>query len=265
MTRTIGIIGTGMIGSALAKLAAKVGYDVIVSNSRGPDALVDFAAELGPNARAATVDELAGASDLIIASVPLGAYTSLPAEGLAGKIVIDTMNYYPDARDGTFPQIDAGILTTSEMLQQHLPGSMVVKALHNLDFYHLFANARPADSAQRTALPIAGDDAAAKQVVATFMDRIGYTASDIGPLSESWRIEPGTPIYVWPYVPEIPAGLSDEDARKWYLEHPGKQLSPEQVRDIAAKTERHFPVGGFPADLPPIHVQLVAEIYQGRK
>lgn len=264
MTQTVGFIGTGMIGGALARLAASSGYNVIVSNSRGPEVLAGFVAELGPTARAATVDELAEAADLVVASVPLGAYTALPSDRLAGKIVIDTMNYYPDARDGKFAEIDAGKLTTSEMVQQHLAASKLVKALHNLDFHHLFANARPADHAERTTLPIAGDGPAEKQVVATFMDRIGYTAVDIGPLSESWRIEPGTPIYVWPYVPKIPKGLSDEAARQWYLEHPGEPLSPEQVRGIVANTERPFPVGGFPADLPPIHVQLVGEVYQGR-
>lgn len=264
MTQTIGFIGTGMIGSALARLATKAGYSVILSNSRGPEALADFISELGSNARAATIEDVCDNADIVVASVPLGAYKALPAERLAGKVVIDTMNYYPDARDGKFPQIDAGEQTTSEMIQAHLPEARLVKALHNLDFHHLFANARPEDHPERTTLPIAGDDEDAKKTVASFMNNIGYTATDIGSLSESWRIEPGTPIYVWPYVPKIPEGLSAEDARKWYLEHPGKPLSPEQVQDICAKTEKHFPIGGFPADLPEIHVQLVGEIYQAR-
>lgn len=265
MTKTIGFIGTGMIGGALARLAVAAGYNVVVSSARGPEALAGFVAELGPQVRAASVEEAADAADLFIASIPLGAFKSLPAAHLAGKIVIDTMNYYPSARDGNFPDIDAAKLTTSEMVQQHLKDSKVVKALHNLDFHHLFANARPAGDAGRTTLPIAGDDAEAKKAVGQFMDTIGYSAVDIGPLAESWRIEPGTPIYVWPYVPAIPEGLNEKDARAWYLENAGEPLSAEQVKQITANTEHHFPVGGSPDDLPPIHVTLVGEVYKSRQ
>jgi predicted dinucleotide-binding enzyme len=258
MTQTIGFIGTGMIGSALARLAIAAGFNVVLSNSRGPDTLAELIAELGSGARAATPAVAAEAGDLVVATVPLKAYPSLPVDSLRGKVVIDTMNYYP-SRDGHMPDIDAAKLTTSELVQQQLQGAKVVKALHNLDFHHLFTNARPRGDANRTMLPIAGDDAEAKEKVAQFMDAIGYDSIDIGPLSESWRIEPGTPIYVWPYVPTIPDGLNDKEARRLYLERSGPPVSQDQAREFVAKAVRSRPVGGFVDALPPVHLALAAE------
>jgi 8-hydroxy-5-deazaflavin:NADPH oxidoreductase len=264
MTQAVGFIGTGMIGSALARLTVAAGIDIILSNSRGPDSLREFAAELGPRATAATVEDAATKADIVIAAVPLSAYKGLPADLLRGKVVIDTMNYYP-SRDGHMQDIDEAKLTTSELIQQHLKGAKVVKALFNLDFHHLYINARPHGDPERTTLPIAGDDEVAKSVVAAFMDRIGYDSLDIGSLSESWRIEPGTPIYVWPYVPSIPAHLNAADRRKWYREHSGESVTREMAQDLVDKAVRSFPVGGFPEVLPPEHVELVAEIYRKRR
>ncbi len=258
MMQTIGFIGSGMIGGSLARLAVAAGFNVVLSNSRGPDTLAELVAELGDRARAATPGEAAEAGDLVVAAVPLKAYRSLPVNSLRGKVVIDTMNYYP-SRDGHMPDIDAAKLTTSELVQQHLQGAKVVKALHNLDFHHLFTNARPRGDANRTTLPIAGDDAEAKEKVAQFMDAIGYDAIDIGPLSESWRIEPGTPIYVWPYVPTIPDGLNEKEARRLYLEMSGAPVSRDQARELVAKAVRSRPVGGFVEALPPVHLALVTE------
>jgi predicted dinucleotide-binding enzyme len=264
MTQTIGFIGTGMIGSALARLAVAAGLNVVLSNSRGPGALAELLAELGPRARAATSAEAAKHGDLVVAAVPLNAYRSLPVEPLRGKVVIDTMNYYPQ-RDGQIPDIDAAKLTTSELIQQYLEGAKVVKALHNLDFHHLFTNARPHGDPTRTTLPIAGDDAEAKEKVAQFMDAIGYDSVDIGSLSDSWRIEPGTPIYVWPYVPTIPEGLGEEEAKRWYLEKSGAPVSGDQARELVAKAVRSHPVGGFTEALPPVHIALVLEVMRKRK
>jgi 8-hydroxy-5-deazaflavin:NADPH oxidoreductase len=264
MIKTIGIIGSGMIGSALARLTVRAGFNVVMSNSRGPETLAGLIAELGPRARAASVVEAAEVADLVIATVPMHAYIMLPADQLVGKIVIDTMNYYP-SRDNRIPDIDAAKLTTSEMIQQHLKGSKIVKALHNLDFHHLFTNARPHGDVNRTTLPIAGDDVEAKEKVAEFMDAIGYDSLDIGTLSDSWRIEPGTPIYVLPYMPNIPDGLTEEEAKKWYVEHSGDPLSATQVRELVEKAVRTFPVGGFPEELPAFHTDMVAEIYKNRK
>jgi predicted dinucleotide-binding enzyme len=264
MTQTIGFIGTGMIGSALARLAVAAGYNVVLSNSRGPDTLAELVKELGPRARAASIVEAAEAGDLVVATVPMSAYQNLPIEPLKGKVVIDTMNYYPH-RDGQIPDIDAAKLTTSELIQKHLKGAKVVKALHNLDFHHLFTNARPRGDANRTTLPIAGDDAEAKKKVAQFMDAIGYDSIDVGSLSESWRIEPGTPIYVWPYVPKIPDGLSEEEAKRFYLETSGDPVSATQAKDLVAKAVRSQPVGGFAEALPREHIALVTETVSNRK
>ncbi len=264
MTQTIGFIGTGMIGSALARLTVAAGLNAVLSNSRGPESLSDFVAELGPRASSASTEEAIAKSDIVIATVPMGALKNLPADLLRGKIVIDTMNYYP-SRDETIAVLDNAELTSSEFVQQHLESSRLVKALFNLDFHHLYTNARPQGHPERTTLPIAGDDDAAKKAVAEFMDRIGYDALDTGSLAESWRIEPGTPIYVWPYVPKIPEHLEGEDRRAWYLEHSGEPVSRERAQALVDQATRSFPVGGFPEELPSIHVELVGEIFSKRR
>jgi 8-hydroxy-5-deazaflavin:NADPH oxidoreductase len=250
MAQTIGCIGSGAIGSALARLAVAAGLDVVLSNARGPDTLVGLVAELGDYARAATPAEAARAGDLVVATVPFNRYRQLPAEALTGKIVIDTMNYYPE-RDGRMAEVETGEVTTSNLVQRHLAGSRVVKALHNLDYRRLFVSARPSGAADRRALPIAGDDAAAKAEVARFMDAIGYDAVDIGTLAESWRIEPGTPVYVLPYVGKPPDGMSQEEARRWFLESPGVPASADQVKELTDRAVRGGPVGGSFAALPP--------------
>jgi 8-hydroxy-5-deazaflavin:NADPH oxidoreductase len=125
-------------------------------------------------------------------------YRSVPAGPLAGKIVIDTTNYYPQ-RDEQIADLDSGLATSSELLQQHLPASKVVKAFNNIFFKHLQSLARPSGAADRTFLPIAGDDQDARSAVTAFLDSIGYGAIDAGPLVEGWRQQPGTPVYGTPY------------------------------------------------------------------
>lgn len=195
---TIGLIGSGMIGSTVARLAVAAGYDVVLSNSRGPETLQELVDELGPRARAATAAEAAQAGDLVVVTIPFKAYGDVPVEPLAGKTVIDTSNYYPQ-RDGQFPELDNGSTTVCELLQKHLPTSHVVKGFNNIFFQHLAALSRPAGAADRSALTIAGDDAAAKAAVTEFFDRIGYDTVDTGPLTEGWRCQPGTPSYGLPY------------------------------------------------------------------
>lgn len=264
MSYTIGIIGSGMIGSALARLSVKGGFNVVVSNSRGADSLAEFVKELGTNAKAGSIDEAAKAGDIVITTIPIGAYENLPTEILKGKVVIDTMNYYP-SRDSHIQQLDDATITSSELIQQYLKDSKVVKALFNQDFHHLFINARPKGDINRTTLPIAGNDTEAKKIVANFMDAIGYDSVDIGTLANSWQIEPGTPVYVWPYVPEIPEGLNEDEARLFYIENSGKPISAEQVKELVAKAERNFPIGGFPEVLPSYHIDLVTEYYKNKK
>jgi hypothetical protein len=113
-------------------------------------------------------------------------------------VVIDTCNYHPQ-RDGQIPELDSGALTSSELIQRHLPESAVVKAFNNIYYRHLASLARPSGAADRSYLPIAGDDAAAKVAVTDFLDSIGYGAIDAGPLAEGWRQQPGTPVYGAPY------------------------------------------------------------------
>jgi len=196
---TLGLIGSGNIGSTVARLAVDAGYDVALSNSRGPETLADLVAELGSHARATTATEAAEAGDLVLVTVPLKAYQQIPVKPLAGKVVLDTNNYYPD-RDGRFAELDAKTTTTSELLQAHLPESHVVKAFNNIFFKNLQSMARPAGATDRNTLIIAGDDADAKRTATEFLDAIGYNAYDAGPLADTWRFERDQPAYVMPYV-----------------------------------------------------------------
>jgi hypothetical protein len=196
---TWGIIGSGNIGSTIARLAVAAGHDVVLSNRRGPEAIADLLDELGPHARAGTPTGAAQAGDVLVVTIPLGSYRSLPVEALADKVVIDTMNYYP-GRDGHVAALDDESTTTSELLQAFLPHSRVVKAFNNIFFDHLAVLARPSGSPERSALPIAGDDGDAKTLVADLLDQIGYDTVDLGPLSEGWRTQRDTAAYGAPYA-----------------------------------------------------------------
>jgi predicted dinucleotide-binding enzyme len=196
---TIGLIGSGNIGSTVARLAVEAGHDVVLSNSRGPETLTDLVDQLGSRARAATVTEAAAAGDIVVVTVPLKAYRQVPVEPLRGKVVIDTNNYYPE-RDGRIAELDDESTTTSELLQEHLPESRVVKAFNNIYVSHLGSLQRPSGHPERSMLAIAGDDEAAKQSVTEFLDSIGYDAYDVGALSEGWRYQRDTAAYVQPYV-----------------------------------------------------------------
>jgi 8-hydroxy-5-deazaflavin:NADPH oxidoreductase len=191
---TVGLIGSGNIGGTVARLAVAAGYDVVLSNSRGPETLKELVDELGSRARAGTPAEAAAAGDLVVVSIPVRAYPSVPVEPLAGTVVIDTCNYYPQ-RDGHLAEVDDGSSTSSEVLQRHLPTAKVVKAFNNIYFRHLASLARPAGAADRSALPNAGDDAGAKAAVTAFLDAIGYDAVDAGRLAEGWRFQPDAPAY----------------------------------------------------------------------
>src|SRR6476469_170971 len=191
---TIGLIGSGNIGSTVAKLALDAGYDVVLSNSRGPETLQDLVSELGPRARAATAQEAAEAGDLVVVTVPLVNYRQVPVEPLAGKVVIDTNNYYPE-RDGHIAELENESTTTSELLQAHLPTSTVVKAFNHIYAAELTTHGQPAGSKNRRALVIAGDDSAAKVVVTNLLDEFGFDTVDAGPLKEGWRIQRDTPGY----------------------------------------------------------------------
>jgi 8-hydroxy-5-deazaflavin:NADPH oxidoreductase len=198
MTTTVGFIGSGMIGGTVARLSVAAGHRVVLSNSRGPETLDDLVAELGPLATAGTGEQAAAAGDIVVVSIPLKAYPGVPAQPLRGKTVIDTNNYYPE-RDGHFAELDDGSLTSSGLIQRHLEGAHVAKVFNNIYFRHLASLARPRNADDRSALPIAGDNEQAKAVVAEFLDSIGYDTVHAGSLAESWRQEPGHPVYGPPY------------------------------------------------------------------
>ena len=192
--KTIGIIGAGNIGAQVARLAVAHGYKVVISNSRGPETLAELITELGGNARAATPVEAAQAGDVVVVSVPLKNYRAIPVDPLAGKVVIDTNNYYPQ-RDGQIPELDNESTTTAELLQAHLPASKVVKAFNHIYAAQLTTDGRPAGTPNRRALVIAGDDESAKATVTKLLDDFGFDAVDAGPLAEGWRIQRDTPGY----------------------------------------------------------------------
>jgi 8-hydroxy-5-deazaflavin:NADPH oxidoreductase len=191
---TLALIGAGKIGSQIARMAIKNGYDVVLSNSRGPQTLAPLIAELGPAARAATPDDAARAGDIVVVTVPLKNYRQVPVEPLAGKVVIDTNNYYPQ-RDGHIPELDNESTTTAELLQAHLPASKVVKAFNHIYAAEITTDGRPAGTPNRRALVIAGDDEAAKATVTHLLDQFGFDTVDAGPLREGWRIQRDTPGY----------------------------------------------------------------------
>lgn len=191
---TIGFIGSGHIGSQLARLAVARGYDVVLSNSRGPETLQALVAELGEHARAATPAEAAAAGDIVVVTTPLAAEATLPVEQLAGKIVIDTNNYYPQ-RDGHIAELDDESTTVAERLQKVLPTSHVVKAFNHIGAADLTRQSLPAGSSDRRALIVAGDDPDARARVAALIDEFGFDAVDIGGLAEGWRAQRDTPAY----------------------------------------------------------------------
>jgi len=195
---TIGLIGSGHIGSQLARLAVANGYDVVLSNSRGPETLQGLVEELRDHARAATPAEAASAGDIVVVTTPLAAEATLPVEQLAGKIVIDTNNYYPQ-RDGHIPELEDDSTTVAERLQKVLPTSHVVKAFNHIGARELTSQSLPAGSPERRALIVAGDDAGARERVAALIDQFGFDPIDIGELAEGWRAQRDTPAYVKRY------------------------------------------------------------------
>jgi len=191
---TIGLIGAGHIGGTLARLAVDHGYDVVVSNSRGPHTLVDLVTDLGDRARAATAAEAAEAGDIVVVTVPFNAVDQVPAEPLVGKVVIDTNNYYWE-RDGHVAELDDGATTSAEVLADRLGDAHVVKAFNHITSTDLGSRGLPSGSDGRRALAIAGDSADAKAQVTALIDRFGFDVVDAGPLAEGWRYQRDTPAY----------------------------------------------------------------------
>jgi len=191
----IGIIGSGRIGGTLTEELAAAGHRVGVANAHGPQSLEALAASLGQGVCAMTVDEAARFGDLVVVSIPFGRYRSVPAAPLSGKVVVDTENYYPQ-RDGHFAELDDDRITSSELVQEHLSGSRVVKAFNAVRWDTLAEEGRPRGAAGRLAVPLAGDDAEAKRIVSELIDEIGFDPVDVGALGQGGRqIQPGMPVY----------------------------------------------------------------------
>ena len=187
----IGIIGSGNIGENAAGLFVQAGHEVFVSNSRGPESLQDLVDEIGPNVRAATVDEAAEFGDVVLVAIPFFARDTLPAEELSGRIVIDATNYYP-GRDG---EIDFDGLTSSELLAQNIPGARLVKSFNTM-YYETLANEGRSENEDRLVLFLAGDDEDAKETVSRLIEEISFAPVDTGSLREGGEKQhPGSAIY----------------------------------------------------------------------
>lgn len=232
---TLGIIGSGNIGSAVARLAVQAGVEVVMANSRGPESLQDKVRELG--VRAGTVEEAAQAGDWVMVTIPLGRYDQLPVEALAGKVVLDTMNYYP-SRDGRIERLDREEVTTAQLVQERYAGAHTVKVFNNISFRSIEPLARPSGAPDRTALPIAGDDPSAKAEVTKLLDLLGFDVVDVGTLADSWRFEPETAVYVTPYL----ASTSTPEERAAGQVDPPKSFSAAELTAALAQSQRP-PVG----------------------
>lgn len=191
----IGIIGAGHIGSTLAKYFVSAGHHVAIANSRGPETLRDLEADLGYNAEATTAPRAGRFGEVAVVSVPFGRYTEIPVAELAGKTVVDTMNYYPQ-RDGVYPQLDSDDTTSSELLQRHLSSSHVVKAFNTTPFDKLRDFPRTGGEALLYGVPVAGDDDAAKRCAFDLIEEMGFQPVDTGSLAEGGRKQqPDSPVF----------------------------------------------------------------------
>jgi predicted dinucleotide-binding enzyme len=207
---TIGILGSGQAGRAIARAAIIHGYEVVIANTRGPHTLADLVADLGPRARAATAGEAAAAGDFVVLAFPYTPRDRLPVSELAGKIVLDSNNYMA-WRDGHYPEVESGQQTIHELRQEMLPLSRVVKAFTHVQHHPpaefvpdalpgLFRLARPAGAPDRRALAVSSDYPDAVELVTHLYDQFGYDTVDNSPLRESWRSAPGTPM--WRHIVE---------------------------------------------------------------
>jgi predicted dinucleotide-binding enzyme len=215
----IGIIGAGHIGGTLTRRLTELGHNVYVANSRGPESLAALARETG--AKAVTVNEAARNGEIVIVTIPEKNIPKLPRDLFEGVsddvIVIDTGNYYPQQRDGRIDGIEEGT-TESRWVSQQL-GRPVVKTFNNIYADHLLRLGRPAGDPQRIALPVAGDDPKAKQTVIALLDELGFDGVDAGTIDESWRQQPGTPVYATDHnvegVKEALSAASRERTPEW--------------------------------------------------
>ena len=228
---TLGIIRSGNIGSAVARLAVAADIDVIIANSRGPESLADLVDELGPHATAGTIEDAARGGATVLLSIPMSAYGNLPERLLSGKTVLDTGNYYP-SRDGRIPELDSGQYTQLQLAQKLLPGAVLVKAFSNILANHIPQLARPSGASDRTALPIASDDAGALDVAADLIDRLGFDTINAEPASQTWRFEPESAGYTQIYLSDPTVSWEESTST------PGAPVSKDTLRAALASATR---------------------------
>jgi len=192
----IGIVGSGNIGANAARLFARAGHEVALSNSRGGEGLEALVAELGAIAHSTTIADAAKFGEVVLIAIPFGKYQTLPADAFKGKVVIDAGNYYPE-RDGKFAELDNDETTSSELMAAHLKEARLVKAFNTIYFKHLASQGDTSLPLEdRRAIFIAGDDTQAKEIVARLIEEIGFAAVDNGFLHEGGRSQqPGTAVY----------------------------------------------------------------------
>ena len=191
--RTIGILGAGRVGTAVARQAVKVGYQVVIATAQPAEEIALLVEIVAPGATAVSAVE-AAESDIVVLAIPLHKYGTLQPDLLAGKTVIDAMNYWAPV-DGAIDVFEADDRTSSEIIQSFLAGAKVVKSLNHIGYHDLEAEGREPGTPGRRALALAGDDADATALVAGFIDRLGYDPVDAGPLAAGRIFEPGTDIF----------------------------------------------------------------------
>jgi 8-hydroxy-5-deazaflavin:NADPH oxidoreductase len=224
-------IGAGLMAQEIARLAVAAGDEVVLSRTRDPGTLSGLTAELGPLASAATPRQAAERADVVVLALPLGRLPELDPAPLVGKPVIDLTNYYPH-RDGRVADLDSGAATAGQYVQRLLPGARTVRVFTNISYAHIPLLARPHGAADRSALPLTGDDPRARELVVALVDRLGFDPVDVGGHEESWRFEPDTAAYLTPYAAGPLERLEDLQTT------PAAPLTADTLRGLLDRAER---------------------------
>ncbi|WP_221931901.1 NADPH-dependent F420 reductase [Paracoccus sp. M683] len=191
--KVIGILGAGRVGTAIARRALAAGYQVRVASSRPATEIALVLQFVAPGAIASDADEVIAGSDIIVLALPLSKYRNLRPDALAGKIVVDAMNYWAPT-DGVLPEFE-GAPSSTEVVADHLAGARLVRSFNHMGYHEIDGEARPKGDAERRAMAVAGDDPQARETVAGFIDRLGFDPVDAGRLSAASAFDIGTPVF----------------------------------------------------------------------